>query len=71
VATAWGAGQLGDAQALTDGFRAAFVGATVIAAAGATVAFVALRQPKATDDEVEGREDQLMEEGERVLERVN
>ncbi len=45
IATAAGAGQLGDVTALTDGFRAAFVGAAALALVGATVAFVTLRRP--------------------------
>ena len=45
LATAHGAGQLGNPQALTDGFSAAFLGAAGIAVAGALVALVPLRQP--------------------------
>ena len=45
VATASGAGQLGDVAALVDGFRAAFIGAAAIAVAGAGLALVTLRQP--------------------------
>ncbi len=45
IATAAGAGQLRDVTALTDGFRAAFVGAAALALVGATVAFVTLRRP--------------------------
>ncbi len=45
VAAAYGADQLGDAAALTDGFSAAFTGAAVIAAAGAVLAAVTLRIP--------------------------
>jgi len=45
LATSQGAGQLGDPQALTDGFSAAFLGAAGIAVAGALLALVTLRQP--------------------------
>jgi MFS family permease len=44
VAAAFGADQIGDRGALTDGFSAAFVGAAVIAAVGALGAAVALRR---------------------------
>lgn len=50
VASAWGAGQLGNRPALTDGFQAAFVGAAAIAGVGAVLALVWLRQPSATAD---------------------
>ncbi|MFG3299691.1 MFS transporter [Micromonospora chersina] len=43
VASSAGADQLGDLPALTDGYSAAFVGAGIIAAAGAVVAGVTLR----------------------------
>ncbi|MGI8412809.1 MAG: MFS transporter, partial [Solirubrobacteraceae bacterium] len=42
-----GAGQLGHPHALTSGFSAAFLGAAGIALAGALLAFIALRQPRA------------------------
>ena len=42
VAAANGADQLGDPAALTDGFSAAFLGAAVIAAAGAVIATITL-----------------------------
>ena len=45
VATSQGAGQLGDPQALTDGFSAAFLGAAGIAVVGALLALITLRQP--------------------------
>jgi len=45
LATSQGAGQLGNPQALTDGFSAAFLGAAAIAVAGALLALVTLRQP--------------------------
>jgi EmrB/QacA subfamily drug resistance transporter len=48
VATAWGAGQLGNPSALTDGFHAAFIGAAVIASVGAFLGLVWLRQPRAS-----------------------
>lgn len=43
LATSQGAGRLGDLTALTDGYSAAFVGAAVLAAAGAVLAAVTLR----------------------------
>jgi len=47
LAASQGAGELGDPQALTDGFSAAFLGAAVIAAVGGLLALVTLRQPPA------------------------
>jgi predicted MFS family arabinose efflux permease len=47
VATSHGAGRLGDVEALTDGYSAAFLGAAGIAVAGALVAAALLRVPKA------------------------
>jgi EmrB/QacA subfamily drug resistance transporter len=46
LATSQGAGQLGNPQALTDGFSAAFLGAAAIALVGAGLAAVSLRQPR-------------------------
>ncbi len=46
VATAQGAGELGDVGALTDGYSAAFIGAAGIAVVGALVAAALLRPPK-------------------------
>jgi EmrB/QacA subfamily drug resistance transporter len=46
VAAAYGADQLGNKAALTDGFSAAFLGAAAIALAGAALAFVTIRTPK-------------------------
>jgi len=46
LATSQGADQLGNPQALTDGFSAAFIGAAAIAAAGAGLAAVSLRKPR-------------------------
>ncbi|MBO2463093.1 MFS transporter [Actinomadura violacea] len=43
IATSQGAGRLGDLPGLTDGFRAAFIGAAVVALAGAGLALVTLR----------------------------
>jgi EmrB/QacA subfamily drug resistance transporter len=44
VAAAHGAQEIGNADALTDGFSAAFLGAAAIAAAGALIAIVTLRK---------------------------
>ncbi|HEX8206468.1 MAG TPA: MFS transporter [Solirubrobacteraceae bacterium] len=49
VATSQGADRLGDVAALTDGYSAAFLGAAAVAAAGAVVAAVLLRTPKAAN----------------------
>ncbi|SFO38859.1 drug resistance transporter, EmrB/QacA subfamily [Actinomadura madurae] len=46
IAASSGAGRLGDLPALTDGFSAAFVGAALIALAGAVLAAVTLRTPR-------------------------
>ncbi|KJK55767.1 MFS transporter [Saccharothrix sp. ST-888] len=46
LAAAKGAGRLGDAKALTDGFSAAFIGAAVIAVVGGVLAIAMLRTPK-------------------------
>ncbi|MDV7134937.1 MFS transporter [Williamsia muralis] len=46
VAAAYGADQLGNKAALTDGFSAAFLGAAAIALAGAAVALITIRTPK-------------------------
>lgn len=45
VAAANGASQLGDAEALTQGFSSAFIGAGAIALTGAAIAAIALRSP--------------------------
>ena len=47
LAAAHGAGQLGNIGALTDGYAAAFLGAAGLAVAGALMAAVTLRRPKA------------------------
>jgi MFS family permease len=47
IATSHGADQLGNAAALTDGYSAAFLGAAAVAAAGALLAGLLLRVPKA------------------------
>jgi EmrB/QacA subfamily drug resistance transporter len=54
VAAAAGAGALGDVSALTDGFSTAFVGAAIIALAGAGLAGITLRSasPAAAEGEV-------------------
>jgi predicted MFS family arabinose efflux permease len=46
VAAANGADQLGDVSSLADGYSAVFLGAAVVAAAGAVIAAVTLRLPK-------------------------
>lgn len=46
VAAAHGSGQTGDVKALTNGFSAAFVGAAVLAAAGAAASLLTLRVPR-------------------------
>ncbi|MEV5765168.1 MFS transporter [Micromonospora sp. NPDC052213] len=43
VAASYGADQLGDLPALTDGYSAAFIGAGILAAAGAVIAAITLR----------------------------
>jgi hypothetical protein len=48
VAAAFGADQLGNAPALTNGFSAAFLGAGLIALGGAVLVLITLRTP-ATD----------------------
>ncbi|MER5337420.1 MFS transporter [Micromonospora sp. NPDC002717] len=54
VAASYGADQLGDLPALTDGYSAAFIGAGIIAAAGAAIAAITLRStaphPEQTTD---------------------
>jgi EmrB/QacA subfamily drug resistance transporter len=50
VAAAQGAGQLGNAAALADGYTAAFLGAAGIAAAGAVLAAATLRRPTASTE---------------------
>ncbi len=58
LAASYGAAQLGDLPALTDGFSAAFLGAAGIAAAGAVLAAVLLRTPHAASVEVQLAEQQ-------------
>lgn len=53
IAAAWGADQLGDPGALTDGFQAAFIGAAIVAVAGGLLALVWLRQPGGVTSEAE------------------
>jgi EmrB/QacA subfamily drug resistance transporter len=53
VATAYGADRIGDPAALVDGFQAAFIGAAVLAVAGAVLGLAWLRQPRAADNETE------------------
>lgn len=45
IAVSHGADQIGDPQALTDGFSAGFIAAAVIAAAGGVLALLSLRTP--------------------------
>ncbi|WP_214411555.1 MFS transporter [Sphaerisporangium fuscum] len=47
IATVQGASELGNAAKLTDGFQAAFIGAGVVAAAGAVLGLLLMRTPKA------------------------
>jgi MFS family permease len=47
IAAAYGADEIGNQAALVDGFRAAFVGAVVLAVAGAGLGLAWLRQPRA------------------------
>ena len=49
IAAAFGADQLGNAQALTDGFSAAFLGAGAIALVGSGIALVTLRRTPAAE----------------------
>ncbi|MFD6219989.1 MFS transporter [Nocardia asteroides] len=49
VAAAFGAGELGDAQALTDGYSAAFLGAGLLALAGAGITAAVMRSPATAD----------------------
>ncbi len=58
LAASYGAAQLGNLSALTDGFSAAFLGAAGIAAAGAVLAAVLLRTPRAASVEVQSAEQQ-------------
>jgi hypothetical protein len=53
LASAYGADQLGDTAALTDGYSAAFLGAAGIAVLGAIAAGVLLRTPKPAAAEAE------------------
>jgi EmrB/QacA subfamily drug resistance transporter len=53
LATSQGAGALGDLPQLTDGFSAAFVGAAVIAAAGAVLAGLTLRGAPSAHSQVQ------------------
>ena len=52
VAAAFGADQIGDAVALTDGFSAGLLGAAGIAAVGAVLAWVWLRTPQSAPVDV-------------------
>jgi MFS family permease len=46
IATSKGAGHLGDMKSLTNGFQAAFVGAGLVALAGAILGLITLRAPR-------------------------
>jgi EmrB/QacA subfamily drug resistance transporter len=50
IATSQGADQLGNADALTDGYSAAFIGAAAVAALGAVLAAALIRIPKTADE---------------------
>ncbi|MER7332660.1 MULTISPECIES: MFS transporter [unclassified Micromonospora] len=52
VAASYGADQLGDLPALTDGYSAAFIGAGIIAAAGAVIAAITLRRPAPRPEQI-------------------
>ncbi len=58
LATSQGADQLGNAQALTDGFSAAFTGAAVIAVVGALLAAALLRPAPAPQEPAPSRDDE-------------
>ena len=49
VASAYGADQLGDPAALTDGYSAAFIGAAIVAAVGALATAVWFRRSTGSD----------------------
>ena len=49
LAVSQGTGQLGDPQALTDGFSAGFLAAAGIAVAGALLALLTIRQPRSPE----------------------
>jgi hypothetical protein len=53
LASAQGADRIGDIASLTDGYSAAFLGAAGIAVAGAALAAVLLRSPKAAPAKAE------------------
>ncbi|MFC5719470.1 MFS transporter [Streptomyces gamaensis] len=66
LATSHGAGRLGDLPALTDGFSAAFVGAAIVAAAGAVLTLLFMRgRPKGAQSEAPS-EAAAQPQGERV-----
>jgi len=56
VAAAFGADEAGNPVALTDGFSAGLLGAAGLAAAGAVLAWVWLRTPRATSETADARE---------------
>ena len=63
LAGAHGADRIGDITALTDGYSAAFLGAAVVAVAGAALAAVLLRAPEAETIESQ----HVTETGEHVI----
>ena len=58
LATSQGADQLGNPQALTDGFSAAFLGAAAIATVGALLAAALLRSAPAAQEQVPAGDDE-------------
>ena len=59
IAAAQGADQLGDPTALTDGFSAAFIGAGLVAVAGALAAALFLRQPARSPETADTTQEQV------------
>jgi Na+/melibiose symporter-like transporter len=59
VASSHGADAIGDAASLTDGYSAAFIGAAIIAAAGALIAATTLRTPRPAQAVADSHEGEL------------
>ena len=59
IAAANGADQLGDSSALTDGFSAAFIGAAIVAGAGALATLALFRSPMEAPTGAEGQPDHI------------